>query len=143
MKKRSRIFLIILSCIFLWCCSKGLTPEKKALRLVLESHALGGDLSVGDAIERVIREGGDNIKSVGWYVSRIDGRVYLVAYRYNIYSFERGTGERGFFFEVDLGDGSVRNVTEEYTMDMRPLSEPFKDEEEILEEFIEGSDLDI
>jgi hypothetical protein len=133
-------FLIILFSLFFICCSKGLPPEKKALVLVLESNALGEDLSVDNAIEKMISKGEDRIKILGWDVSRIDGQIYLVSYRYNIYSFEEGTGERGYFFEVDLGNDSVRNVTEEYTMKMNPLSKPFKDEKDILEKFREDLD---
>jgi len=135
-----KIIIIIIFSILLTCCSQGRSPEKKALALVLESHALGDDLSVYDVIDKMIREGGDNIRPLGWDVSRIEGGIYLVSYRYNIYSFQEGTGRRGYFFEVDLKDGSVRNATEEYLKNMSPLSKPYKDEKEIIEEFREDSD---
>jgi hypothetical protein len=133
-------FLIVLFSLFFVCCSKGLSPEKKALGLVLKSHALGGDLSVDDEIDKMIREGGDNIKHLGWDISSIEGGIYLVSYRYDIYSFQEGTGRRGYFFEVDLKDGSVRNVTEEYLKKMSPLSKPYKSEKEIIEKFREESE---
>jgi hypothetical protein len=135
-----KTFMVILLSLILTCCSKGLSPEKKALGIVLKSHALGGDLSVDDEIDRMIKEGGENIKHLGWDVSRIEGGIYLVSYRYDIYSFQEGTGKRGYFFEVDLKDGSVRNVTEEYLKKMSPLSKPYKDEKEIIEKFREDSD---
>ena len=135
-----KAILVILFSLLLACCSKGLSPEKRALAMVLKSHALGGNLSVDDIIEKMIREGGDNIRPLGWDVDRIDGQIYLVSYRYNIYSFKDGTGVRGYFFKVDLGNSSVTNVTDEYMMKMNPLSKPYKDEKEIIDEFREDSD---
>jgi hypothetical protein len=135
-----KIFMIILFALFFASCSQGLSPEKKALALVLESHALGDNLSVDEVIDKMTREGGENIRPLGWDVSRIEGGIYLVSYMYNIYSFQEGTGRRGFFFEVDLKDGSVRNVTEEYLKKISPLSKPYKDEKEIIEKFREDSE---
>ena len=137
---RVKTFLIVLFALIFTCCSQVRSPEKKALALVLESHALGDDLSVHDVIDKMIREGGHNIRPLGWDVSMVEGGIYLVSYRYNIYSFQEGTGRRGYFFEVDLKDGSVRNVTEEFLKKMSPLSKPYKDEKEIIEEFREDSD---
>jgi hypothetical protein len=135
-----KTLLIILFSLLLACCSKGLSPEKKALAIVLRSNALGGNLSVEDVIKEMISEGGDNIRPLGWDVSRIEGQIYLVSYRYNMYSFEDGTGVRGYFFKVDIGNGSVSDVTNEYMMKMNPLSKPYMDEKEILDDFRENAD---
>jgi hypothetical protein len=45
-------------------------------------------------------------------------------------------GERGFFFEVDVDSGSVRNVTKEVTGKMGSLSPSFKKEGEISEQLM-------
>ena len=47
------------------------------------------------------------------------------------------TGERGFFFEVNLDTEAVRNVTKEVARKMVPLSLPFKDEKQIPEKLMQ------
>ena len=107
--------------------------------LARKSHALGQDSSVETKIEKIIADGQGDIKPIGWEVNKIGDNLYLVNYKYNIYSFEEGTGERGFFFRVDLKDGLVSDVTDQYLQQMKPLSKAYKDEKEILDDFIGSS----
>jgi len=103
---------------------------------VEESQALGGNQSVKLALDKWLKERGEEIKPIGWRVSKEHDEVYLVSYMYKVYSFREGTGERGFFFEVDVDSGSVRNVTKEVTRKMGSLSPSFRKEGEISEQLM-------
>lgn len=118
-------------------CSQKLRPEEEAIRLVKESQALGGELSVRVTIDRWLKEKGEEVRPIGWRVSKRNDQVYLVSYRYKIYSFGEGTGERGFFFEVNPATEVVRNVTEEVAREMGSLAPPFREEEEIPEQLMQ------
>ncbi len=131
MNKRLFTFVLIIVAAIPICCQKGLRPEERAIRLVEESRALGGDLSVGHAIEAWLKDKGEDVRPIGWTATRKDDQVYLVGYKYKIYSFEKGSGERGFFFEVNLHTEAVQDVTERVTREMGPLAPPLKDGEEI------------
>ncbi len=111
-------------------------PESKAIELVKKSYALPGGLPVELFIENFLKEKKDNVKPIGWEVTKNKDRLYLVSYKFKIYSFTEGTGERGYFFEVNLDDEVVRNVTSEFERKMKPLSSPYKDEKELMEELI-------
>jgi hypothetical protein len=119
-------------------CSRELSPEEKALKLVEASQALGGDQSVKLTLNSWLKERGEEVRPIGWHVSKEHGEIYLVSYKYKIYSFKEGMGERGFFFEVDVDSGSVRNVTKEVTGtgEMGSLSPSFKKEGEISEQLM-------
>jgi hypothetical protein len=103
---------------------------------VEESQALGGKQSVKLVLDKWLKERGEEIKPIGWQVSKEHDEVYLVSYMYKVYSFREGTGERGFFFEVDVDSGSVRNVTKEVTRKMGSLSPSFRKEGEISEQLM-------
>ena len=130
------IFLLIISVLMITSCAKELPSEERALKLVEESKALGGNKSVKRTLDKWLKESGEEIKPIGWHVSKEHDAVYLVSYKYKVYSFREGTGERGFFFEVDLNSGSVRNVTKEVTQKMGSLSPSFAKEGEISEQLM-------
>ncbi|MFC1534224.1 hypothetical protein ACFL7M_12755 [Thermodesulfobacteriota bacterium] len=132
--------VLIFIVLAIFCCSRKLTQEQKALRLVKDSYALGGNISVADNINKWLKTKGDMVKPFGWEAEKKDENIYLVHYRYKIYSFTEGIGERGYFFEVDLVTKVVRNVTSEYLKKYEPLSLPFKSEKEVMEETLEESD---
>jgi hypothetical protein len=126
--------IFILSLIypfFLYGCSDHTTPEQKALELVTKSHTVNKNYSIDRVIKDFIREKGENVKSVGWYVEKIADNRYLVTYKYSLHSFTEGVGERGFFFEVDLSDGSVIDKTIEYTQKLPPLKKTYSNEKEM------------
>lgn len=137
-------FFIFISILFLvWVssgCSRGNSPEHRALDLVRESHAIDDDMSVYQSIDRLLKGEKEEIKVIGWDAQKLSQKKYLVSYRYNIYSFARGTGEMGFFFEVDLADGSVKNITEKYLDQLKPLSKAYNGEEAIVEELIDKAE---
>lgn len=133
----SLLSVLIVTALFAMSCSRKFSPEEKAIKLVEESRALAGDLSVKLTIEKWLKEKGEEVKPIGWKVSKKNDQVYLVSYKYKIYSFREGTGERGFFFEVDLNSGSVRNVTRRFTRKLDPLASPFEKEEEISEKLMQ------
>ncbi|MBN2125018.1 MAG: hypothetical protein JW821_12040 [Deltaproteobacteria bacterium] len=138
-----RILAGLCVCCVLLCgtgCSKKSTPEAEAIELAMESFAMSGEKPVKYVIEDLLRGRGDEIKPQGWQAKRKDARTFLVSYTYRVFSFERGTGEKGFFFIVDLNSGSVRNVTGKYQKELEPLSQPFRDEKEIAEELVKGLD---
>ena len=118
-------------------CPKKLTQEEKAIRLVKESETLGGNTTVRLRLDQWLEEQGDRVRPIGWNVTQKSDQVYLVSYKYRVYSFGEGTGERGFFFEVNLDTEAVRNVTKEVARKMVPLSLPFKDEKQIPEKLMQ------
>ena len=65
---------------------------------------------------------------------------YLISYKYRLFSFEEGAGEKGSFFKVDLDDKSVIDRTKEYLEKMKPLSNTYKSEKEIFKEIINKDD---
>jgi hypothetical protein len=137
MKRIPIITLLMVTALIAMSCSQKVSPEETAIKLAEESKALGGNLSVKLAIEKWLEERGDEVRPIGWDASKKDDQLYQVSYKYKIYSFREGTGDRGFFFEVDLAAGSVRNVTREVMSKMGALTPSFKREEEIREEFMQ------
>ena len=113
--KEAFLIVILISVAYLFIsCSKGLSPEAKAIELVRESRVLSEELPVALVIKDLLKERKDEIKPIGWNVRRKEDQVYLVSYTYKIYSFDEGSGEGGYFFEVNLSSESVINVTEKY-----------------------------
>jgi hypothetical protein len=131
MKKVPFMAILIITASLHIGCQQRLRPEEKAIRLVEDSQALGGELSVELAIDRWLKEKGENIRPLGWIVTKKKNQIYLVAYKYRIYSFKEGSGESGFFFEVNLATEEVQNVTQRATREMGPLAPPLKDEDAI------------
>ena len=118
-------------------CQQRLRPEERAIRLVEESRALGGELSVGHAIEAWLEARGEDVRPIGWTANKKDNQVYLVGYKYKVFSFEKGSGERGFFFEVNLITEAVQNVTERVTLEMGSIAPPLKDGKEIPDQLLQ------
>lgn len=133
--KKTIIILIISNC-FLISCSEELPPEKKALKIAKYSYVLNEEKPVYRFIDDFIRQKGDNAKPGVWKVEKITDNKYLVSYKYKLYSFNEGIGEKGFFFEVDLETGSVIDRTKEYLEKMTPLSNAYKSEKELFKEII-------
>jgi len=117
-------------------CSQDLSPEHEALELVQNSYALGGDLPVVLHIKKRMEDQKDDVREIGWEVTRKDKDTYLISYIFRIYSFSRGVGERGYFFEVDLRSEEVRDVTNEKILMMKPLSANYKDDKDIFDESV-------
>jgi hypothetical protein len=136
MNKLFLIFVLIITSFMMVGCSQELPPEEKALKLVKASQALGGDQSVKLTLNSWLKERGEEVRPIGWHVRKEHDEVYLVSYKYKIYSFKEGTGERGFFFEVNVDSGSVRNMTKEVTGKMGSLSSSFKKEQEISDQLM-------
>lgn len=134
--KRTLFLLAILALIG---CADNKNPKQKALDLVLESRTINSEMTVRDYIDKYREEMGDEIKSLGWSVEEIANQKYLVVYNYKIFSFDRGTGEMGFYFEVDLKNNSVKNVTDEHQKEL-PLSNAYTDEKEIVDDLIDDID---
>lgn len=65
---------------------------------------------------------------------------YLISYKYRLFSFEEGAGEKGSFFKVDLDDKSVIDRTKEYLEKMDPFKNAYKSETEIFKELINEDD---
>ena len=138
--KKYFIFVVIFSNCFFIGCSKDLPPEKRALEIVKDSFVLNEDKSVYRFIEEYLKQKGDNVKPGGWEVEKKSDYKYLVSYKYRLYSFKDGIGEKGFFFEVDLGTESVTDRTKEYLEKMKPLSRAYKSEKELFKEIVDSED---
>jgi hypothetical protein len=118
-------------------CQQRLRPEEKAIRLVEESNAFEGGLPVRLSIDNWMEMKGNEVRPMGWEVTQKEDHVYLVAYRYRIYSFREGSGESGFFFEVNLATEEVQNVTQREVREMSSLTPPLKNDKDITKELLD------
>ena len=118
------------------CCSHE-PPERRALTLVEESETMESGTSVKHYIASWQEEKRNEVKPLGWSVERKGDQTFLVAYRYEIHSLTQGVGVRGFFFEVDLGSGVVRNVTEQRVRLMPPLQPIYQSESDMVKELLD------
>jgi hypothetical protein len=145
MNKVFCIFVLIFIASFYISCQKRLRPEEKAIRLVEESNTFEGDLPVRLSIDTWIKLKGNEVRPIGWEVTRKEDQICLVAYKYKIYSFREGSGERGFFFEVNLATEAVRNVTQIMAREIGSLDPPLKDEDgisdQLFQEWVEKENL--
>jgi hypothetical protein len=131
------MFLFVCTVSLSFSCQQRLRPEEEAIRLVEESSAFEGGLPVGRSIDTWLKTKGDEVRPMGWRVSKKEDQIYLVAYKYRIYSFREGSGESGFFFEVNLATEAVQNVTQREVREMGPLASPLKDEDGISDQLFE------
>ena len=129
-------YSLIIIVIALIGCRQALPPERKAIDVVKASHALGGNLPVELTIENWLKEKKDEVKPLGWNANRRDDHTYLVSFAFKIYSWDKGSGEESYFFLVNLANESVQNVTNKFKRKTKPLSAPYKNEEEISEQLI-------
>ena len=118
-------------------CQQRIRPEEKAIRLVEESNAFEGGLPVRLSIDAWLKMKGNEVRPVGWRATKKEDQIYLVAYKYRIYSFREGSGESGFFFEVNLATEMVQNVTQRVTREMGSLAPPLKDEDGISDQLFQ------
>ncbi len=81
--------------------TKRRSPEDQALQLVKKSY---GETPYKLTLQMMKGE----LRIIGWRVRRIDDQVYLVSY-----TFDDGSGSRGWFWEVNLIGDIVRNVNED------------------------------
>jgi hypothetical protein len=139
------IFVLVFTIPLSVSCQQRLRPEEKAIRLVEESNAFEGGLPVKLSIDAWLKIKGNEVRPMGWRVIQKEDQIYLVAYKYRIYSFREGSGESGFFFEVNLATEEVRNVTERMAREMGSLEPPLKDEDgisnQLFQEWVEKEEL--
>ena len=133
---RSVFYVILLAMVSLSSVCSQPRPEAKALELAQRSHTLRGDKSVEFFIEEFLKERSDEVKRLGWEVKKERDQEYLVSYIYEVHSFKEGIGKRGFFFRVNLSDGSVRNVTHEHIRKMPPFEKFYKDERGLVDDLL-------
>ena len=127
---------ILLLIFVMLACRQDVPPERKAIDLIKASHALGGELSVERTIDNWLTEKKDEVKPIGWNVTIKTDHTYLVSYAFQIYSWEKGSGEDYYYFLVNLENENVQNVTDKYNQQTKSLSAPFKDVAEISEQLI-------
>ena len=82
------------------------SPEEKAIELAKNSYALGGDLTADAQIKSWLQDQKGTLKVYGWKTRKIDEQTYLVSY-----TFDKGKGRIGYFFEVNLMADIVRRVS--------------------------------
>ena len=131
-----KLNLTLILLITIFSCKQSLPPERKAIDVVKASHALGGKFPVELTIENWLKDKRDEITFSGWNVNRKDDQTYLVSFAFKIYSWDKGSGEGGYFFLVNLDNKSIQNVTEKIKQETKPLSAPYKDEKEMSEKII-------
>jgi len=82
------------------------TPEEEAINLAKKSYALGKEIKMAEnVVKEWMRQKKGYLRIVGWTARKIDEQVYLV-----FYSYDQGSGERNYVFEVNLVEKIVRNV---------------------------------
>ncbi len=137
MFKAVSLFLaLIINLSIMMSCSKE-DPVDKAARLVKESYTLEKEQPVELSIENTltkIQNRGDSVKRFGWSVDKKTEQIYLVSYKYEIFSFNRPSGKRGWYFEVNPATGAVRNVTSKYEWVVPSFDVKRVGEEDILQE---------
>lgn len=131
--------LIVIVIVFVaMACSKE-RPASKAVKLVKESYALEKSQTTELIIENSMKEiekKGDDVKRIGWVVKKKGEQIYLVSYEYEVYSYRRTVARnRGYFFEVNIVSGVVRNVTANY--EWLHFSTPFQDEKDIQQRILQ------
>ena len=137
MSKAFFMFILIFTASFSISCQQRLRPEEEAIRLVEESNAFEGGLPVRLSIDTWMKIKGNEVRPMGWVVTKKEDQIYFVAYKYRIYSFREGSGESGFFFEVNLATEAVQNVTQRAAREMNPLAPPLKDEDGISDQLFQ------
>lgn len=131
--RRAPVLLAVIGFLLCAACSGGGSDEERALRLAKESHAVGGTETVERFLESWMDENREDVRPVGWTVERKSGGTYLAKYRYEMYSFERGTGERAWVFEVDVNNGDVQDVTGRFQKKESALSPAFENVDQVRE----------
>ena len=130
------MFILIFIASFPISCQQRLRPEEKAIRLVEESNAFEGGLPVRLSIDNWMKIKANEVRPMGWAVTKKEDQVYLVVYKYRIYSFREGSGESGFFFEVNLATGVVKNVTKREVQEKGSLASPLRNDKDLQEELL-------
>ena len=133
---KSVFYVILLTLVTLSSVCSQPRPEAKALELAKRSHTLRGDKEVEFFIDEFLKKRHDEVKRLGWEVKKERNQEYLVSYIYEIHSFKEGIGKRGFFFLVNLSDGSVHNVTHEHVQKMPPFEKFYKDEKDLVDDLL-------
>jgi hypothetical protein len=141
MRRFVNFVFLVLPIVFVFCCSNATSPEQKSLNLV-RTFVMANGLSAEKNIKKMIEDEGSDVKPLGWHIDKKDDGVYLVRYKYELHSIDKGIGERGYFFEVDPAKGIVTDVTDKYLKKMKPLSGPYKNKNEIVEDLMNNSEIE-
>jgi hypothetical protein len=95
---------------------KKLSPKEKAISLVKKSYGVIGQPSA--STETNIRWSMQKIKGdlniIGWRARKVSDGSYFVSYTY-----DKGEGEDGYFFEVNLPSKVVRNVVGDTVLELK------------------------
>jgi hypothetical protein len=128
--------VLVLGILLTVGCTDNAPPEQRAIELARGSTALGGGMTVASTLEKRIQESRGDWKPIGWGAEKRQDGKWIVSYRFKVFSFEQGAGERAYRFEVDLEKESVRDVTGEWTEAGGPLLPAFRDEKEVASELV-------
>lgn len=82
------------------------SDENKAIQLTKKSYAMGDYLNVETRIKDLLKSEKGALKIVGWRARKIDDQTFLISY-----TFDKGGGDIGYFFEVNLLAEIVRKVS--------------------------------
>ena len=84
------------------------SPEEEAIRLTRNSYALDGKSSTERAIRDVLQKKKGPLGIPGWRAKKVDEGHYLVSF-----TFDQGSGERGWFFDVHIKENIVRLIADD------------------------------
>jgi len=76
-----------------------------AIESVKMSHALDRFATVDTLVNKWTKENSDKLKMIGWLARKVDETTYLVTY-----TATDGVMPTGFYFEVNVETGEVRNI---------------------------------
>ncbi len=81
--------------------------EERAIEVVKRSEALLRNTSVESIVNKWAEENASKFKVVGWQAKKKDEQKYLVSF-----TAMDGDTQKGFYFEVDVPSGTVRNLAQ-------------------------------
>jgi hypothetical protein len=110
-----------------WEMVKILSPEDSAILLAKAPYVAGFSQKESQIRDWLKRKRGE-LQIIGWKAEKIDDQTYLVSY-----TFDDGSGERGYFFEVNLFARIVRDVLGDPALEKKYGIEPVKTAEEFLQ----------
>jgi hypothetical protein len=132
LKEMARLIQILLVSMLLAAgCTEKMSPEQRAIALTKESWALGDAMTVAETLDKKIQESRGDWKPIGWQAKKQQDGRWTVNYRFKVFSFDQGAGERAYYFQVDLEKGSVEDVTSRWQEAEGPLLPAFRDEKEV------------
>jgi hypothetical protein len=137
LREMARLIQILLVSMLLTAgCTEKMSPEQRAIELTKGSWALGDGMTVAETLDKRIQVSRGDWKPMGWQAKKQQDGRWIVSYRFKVFTFDQGAGERAYYFQVDLEKEAVRDVTSDWNETVAAPLPAFKDEKEVASEFV-------